>query len=113
MDSRSQYFWPEKKLVRIHGLAIKFSHWCEKRNKKYKDFKNCFISIQSNFCLLEYIFATFKRFLKTVSKALQRNSVQYSHHVFLNVLNILKPLSFEGSFHCRKEKKSAGARSGE
>jgi hypothetical protein len=33
----------------------------------------------------------------------QRNSVQLGHRVFLNV-NILKPLSFEGSFHFRKEK---------
>lgn len=32
------------------------------------------------------------------------NSIQFGHHVFLNVLSILKRLSFEGSFHLRKEK---------
>lgn len=46
----------------------------------------------------------FKKFLKTVRKGLQMNSIQFGHHVFLNVLSILKRLSFEGSFHLRKEK---------
>jgi hypothetical protein len=32
---------------RLRGLAIKFSDWCEKRNKKYTEIRNCFISIQS------------------------------------------------------------------
>jgi hypothetical protein len=49
--------------------------------------------------------APFKKFLKTVSKGLRKNSVQFGRPVFLNVLNILKPRSFEGSFHRRKEKK--------
>jgi hypothetical protein len=48
--------------------------------------------------------ASFKKFLKTVSKGFQRNSVQFGRHVFHSVFNILKPLSFEGSFYCRKEK---------
>jgi hypothetical protein len=39
----------------LRSLAIKCSDWCEKRNKKYKDVKNCFIFIQSNLRLLEYI----------------------------------------------------------
>jgi hypothetical protein len=100
-------------LWNIRRLAMKFSDWCEERNKKYKEIKNYFVSIQINLRLLEYIVASFKKFLKIVSKGLQRNSVQFGRHIFLNVFNILKLLSFDGSFHLRKEKKSAGARSGE
>jgi hypothetical protein len=33
-------------------VAVKFSGRCEKRNKKHKEIKNCFISIQSNLRLL-------------------------------------------------------------
>jgi hypothetical protein len=32
------------------------------------------------------------------------NSVRFGQNVFLNVLSILKPLSFEGSFRIRKDK---------
>jgi hypothetical protein len=39
----------------IQGLAIKFKDWSEKRNKKYKEIKYCFIPIKSNFYQLEYI----------------------------------------------------------
>jgi hypothetical protein len=49
----------------------------------------------------------FKKFFKRVSKGLQRNGVPFGRHVFLNVFNILKLLSFEGSFHLRKEKNAA------
>jgi hypothetical protein len=49
---------------------------------------------------------TFKKFLKRVSKDLQWNSVQFDRQVFLSVFNILKPLSFEGNFHRKKEKKN-------
>jgi hypothetical protein len=38
-------------------------------------------------------------FFKTVRKSLQRSRFQFGRHLFLNILNILKPLSFEGSFH--------------
>jgi hypothetical protein len=44
--------------VNIHGLAIKFLAWCDKRSKKYKEIENCFISIQNNLGLLEYIGGT-------------------------------------------------------
>jgi hypothetical protein len=47
---------------------------------------------------------SFKKFLKKVSKGLHRNSIQFGRHVFLNVFTILKPLSFEGSFHRTKAK---------
>jgi hypothetical protein len=61
----------------VRGLEMKFRDWCEntRRNKKYKEDENCFISIQSNFCLLEYICSIDKMFLKTVSKGLQRKNV--------------------------------------
>jgi hypothetical protein len=49
--------------------------------------------------------APVKKFLKTLSRDLQRNSIQFGPYDFLNVFNILKPLSFEGSFHFGKEKK--------
>jgi hypothetical protein len=48
--------------------------------------------------------ASFKKFLKTVSKCIQKNSVQFGCYIFLNVFSVLKTLSFEGSFHCKKEK---------
>lgn len=47
----------------------------------------------------------FKKFLKTVRRGLQRSSIQFGHYIFHNVLNILKLLSFGGSFHHRLEKK--------
>jgi hypothetical protein len=56
---------------------------------------------------------SFKKFLKTVNKGLQRNRVQLGSHVCLHVFSILKPLSFERSFHLGKKKNLAGARSGE
>jgi hypothetical protein len=34
------------------------------------------------------------------------NSVQFRRHVYLTVFNMLKVLSFEGSFHLRKEENS-------
>jgi hypothetical protein len=49
--------------------------------------------------------ASLKKFFKTVSRGFHRNSFQFRHPIFLNVTNILKPLSFEGSFHHRREKK--------
>jgi hypothetical protein len=48
--------------------------------------------------------ASFKKCLETVSKGLQRNSVQFGRQVFLNVFNMLKPPSFEGGFQRRIEK---------
>jgi hypothetical protein len=47
--------------------------------------------------------ASFMKSVKTVSKGLQRNSVQLGRYAFLNFFNIPKPHSFEGSFHLRKE----------
>jgi hypothetical protein len=52
--------------------------------------------------------ASFKKFWKTVIKGLQRNSIQFGYHIFLNVFNILKSVLFDGSFHHKKGKKSAG-----
>jgi hypothetical protein len=88
----------------MHGLAIKFLDWHEK-NKKYKVIKNCLIYIQTKIsAYLNTCIQSFKKVLKTVGKGLQRNSVQFSHHVFLNVFSILKPLSFEGNAYLRKRK---------
>jgi hypothetical protein len=44
----------------------------------------------------------FKSFWKQSAKA-SKNSVQFGHHIFLNALNILQPLSFEGSLDITKE----------
>jgi hypothetical protein len=81
----------------IRSLAKKFQDWREKKKTKQK---NCFISIESNLCLP----GSFKTFLKTARKGLERNCVQFGRHVFLNILSILKPLSFEDRFHLWKEK---------
>jgi hypothetical protein len=41
--------------LRFRQLAVKFPDWCERRNKKFKEIKNCFIFIQNNLRLLEYM----------------------------------------------------------
>lgn len=37
-----------------------------------------------------------------LEQGLQKKSVQFGRQVFLNAFNIVKPLSFEASFHRRK-----------
>jgi hypothetical protein len=93
----------------MRGLAIKFSGLCKKINKKYKEIKHCLFLFKVISAYWNTFVAPFIKFFKTVSKGFQSNSVQPGRHVFLNVFNILKPLSFEGSFYRRKEKKLAGA----
>jgi hypothetical protein len=86
------------------GVAIKFrercSYYAGKINEKYKEIKNCFIYefIQRNLHLLEYIFVSFKKFLKIIRKNILRNSIQLGSHVFLNILTIPKHIPFERSF---------------
>jgi hypothetical protein len=55
------------------------------------------ISTHLNTCV-----ESFRKFLKTVGKGLHRNSVQLDRYDSPNVVSILKPLSFEGSFHLTK-----------
>jgi hypothetical protein len=42
--------------------------------------------------------------LKTADRGLQKKSVDFSRHGFLNVFNIVKLLSVKGSFHRGREK---------
>jgi hypothetical protein len=49
-----------------------------------------------------YMLNRLKCFWKQPAKA-SKNSDQFGHHIFLNTLNVLKPLSFEGSLHITKE----------
>jgi hypothetical protein len=82
-------------------------------NEKYREVKNCFIFIPSNLRQLEYMFFIVKNVSEN-SKGLQRNRVQLGCDVLLSSFTILKRLSFDGSFHFRKEKKTfASGRSGE
>jgi hypothetical protein len=76
--------------VGIRGLAIKFPDWGGKRNKKYKGIKIGLFIFKIISDYLNTFVVSFKKFLKIVSKGLERNSVQFGHHVFLNVFNILK-----------------------
>jgi hypothetical protein len=79
----------------VRGLAIKFPDWCEKEMQNTRKSKIIlFLFIVVSAYLSAYV-ESFKKFLKTVSKG---------HHIFLNVFSILKPVSFEGSLHLRKEK---------
>jgi hypothetical protein len=61
---------------------------------------------------LNIFVALFKKYFKT-AKTSKWTAFSWAVAFFLNVFNILKPLSFEGSFHLKKRKKSAGAKSGE
>jgi hypothetical protein len=59
---------------------------------------------KAEFTLNRTCIESFKKFFFENSKGLQRNSIQLDRHVFLDAFNIVKPLSFEGSFYIRKEK---------
>jgi hypothetical protein len=88
----------------MQGLSVKFQDWCEKRNKitrKSEIVLFLFRGISTHF---NTFVESFKKFLKTARKGFQRNRVQFGHHVFLNVFGSPKLLSFECSFHLRKEK---------
>jgi hypothetical protein len=74
-------------------VAMKFPDWCEKRNKEYKKIKNCFISIESNHTLLEYMCRiVLKVFEKVVKRISNEKLPVWSIH------RIMKPLSLVGSF---------------
>jgi hypothetical protein len=91
----------------LRVLAINFPEWREKRNKQYSKMKNCYISNPNNLRLLEFIcWIVWKVFESSRQRPPKNKSVQSCRHVFLKA-NIPKPLSFEGSFHCRKEKKKS------
>jgi hypothetical protein len=90
----------------LRGLAIKSLDWFggEKRNKNYKAIKIVQFLFKAISVNLNTFVESFKKFLKTVSKGLQRNSDQFALHTFLHVFSVLKPLSFEGSFTLGKRK---------
>jgi hypothetical protein len=62
---------------------------------------------RDSFTLPFYLYTfveSFKKFLKTVSKGLQRNSVHFGCHIFLTVCNILKRLPLRAVFTLGKIK---------
>jgi hypothetical protein len=81
---------------------------CYKRNKKNSsESKTVLFLFNVISAYLNAFLESFKKFLKTVSEGLQKNSVQFGRHDFLNAFSILRLLSVEGNFHLRKEKKNA------
>jgi hypothetical protein len=60
----------------IRGLRIKFTDWC-KKNKNYKETKIVLLLFKAISAYLNTVVESLKKFLKTVGKGLQRNSVQF------------------------------------